>query len=169
MADVILDTNILVDLLAQYYGTEFLNSTLFKSAGLLNEEIVREINRVIRWHNEPDSVQYPGGLIIASSFAFVEIARKFDDISKDWFTLHQFAAFINQPPEWFFISAVDRILFHHLSELPAEVTLTSGRTQPLEWPDAIHVATALSRDEPWFLAVTDSRIKAIAILRDKII
>jgi hypothetical protein len=99
----------------------------------------------------------------------VEIARQFDLIVDGRFTIEQFAAFIEQSPDWFVISTLDTTLFPHLSKIPPEVKLANDTVKPIEWIDAVHVATAMSRDEPWLLAVTDSRIKEINFLKDKII
>lgn len=168
MADIILDTNILADLLAQYFEEHISEGGYFKQKGLLTQLITREINRVLRWYLSNDETPSPG-LIIASTFAFVEIARQFDNIVKRRFTVIQFAAFVEQPPEWFFISALDRSLFPHLSRIPREIFLPNGNVEPIEWTDAVHIATTLSRDEPCFLATTDRRIKAVELLKDKVI
>lgn len=169
MADIVLDTNILADVLAQYYESGFRERGYFEQKGwLLDKDLVRSLNRIVKWHLQDDDSPYPG-LIVASTFAFVEIARKFDEIASGRFTITQFAAFIDQRPEWFLISAVDSALFPHLCNLPREIELPSGDAKPIEWTDAIHIATAMSRDEPWFLATTDARIREIELLKNKII
>jgi len=166
MADIVMDTNILSDMIAQYYE-EVRDGGSFKIKGYLNANLVRELNKIVRWNTGIYEESYPG-LVTASSLAFVEIARKFDEIARERFTFNQFAAFIDQPPEWFFISAVDKTLFLHLNELPGQIQFL-GKVLPIEWTDAIHMATATSRDEPWLLAITDPRMRAVHILKDKII
>jgi hypothetical protein len=168
MVDIILDTNVLADLLAQYYEDEVRYGGVFESKGFLNPELVRKLNKIIGWYTATDDGLYPG-LVTASSFAFVEIARKFDEIAEDRFTLDQFAEFIDQPPEWFIVSAVDTNLFFYLCKLPGQVRTPNNKVLPIEWADAIHMATATSRDEPWLLAATDSRIQAAVALRGRII
>lgn len=168
MADIILDTNILADLLAQYYKDNVHERGYFKVKGRLHKNLVREINRILKWHMVGYSSSYPG-LVVASSFAFVEIARKFDEISARHFTVEQFAAFIDQTPEWFVIAAVDSALFPFLSSLPREISLPNGDIKPIEWADAIHIATAVSRDEPWLLASSDTSIREVKLLKNKII
>ncbi len=168
MTDIVFDTNVLAELLVQYYGDNVRDKGCFESKGFLNKDLVREMNRTVRRHAENDGSSYPG-LLMASSFAFVEIARKFDEIAGGRFTTEQFAAFIEQPPEWFFIADVDASLFPHLNRLPREISLPNGNIKPLEWADAIHAATALSRDDPWLLAATDPSIKQVAVLKDRII
>lgn len=167
MADIILDTNILSDMLSQYYE-QVRDGGSFKVRGYLNSNLVRELNKIVMWHTAIYDGSYPG-MVTASSFAFVEIARKFEEIAEGRFSLNQFAAFIDEPPEWFFISAVDKTLFLHLNELPAQIQSLEGKLMPIEWPDAIHMATAISRDEPWLLAITDGRMRAAHILRGKTI
>lgn len=88
---------------------------------------------------------------------------------QDRFSVEQFAVFIDSHPEWFVIASLDSTLFLHLCRIPREIALAGGGIKPVEWADAIHIATALSRDEPWLLAATDERIKAINYLADKVI
>ena len=168
MADIVLDTNILADMLAQYFEENFRERGYFTSKGQINEDLVSRINHILRWHVEDNDTPYPG-LVIASTFAFLEIARQFDRIVNQRFTLVQFAAFIDQPPEWFLVSAVDQSLFLHLSNLPRDISLPNGDRRPIEWADAIHIATALSRDEPCLLATSDNSIRAVELLVDRII
>lgn len=168
MADIVLDTNILTDLLAQYYEGRVREKGYFESKGKLNKDLARRLNRILEWYVGDDDSPYPG-LIVASSIAFVEIARKFNEIADGRFTITQFAAFIEQPPEWFIIAAIDSALFPHLSSLPREILLSDGRAKPIEWADAIHIATAMSRDQPCLLATTDTSIKEVRFLKDKII
>lgn len=167
MTDIIIDTNIPAELLSQYYGDEIQREGSFISKGFLNEQLVRRMNRIIKWVFSDDD-EFPPGYVVCSTLAFVEIARKFDEISVNRFTIQQMAAFIEQPPEWFIISSIDGSLFKYLNYLPGGVIL-NGQEAPIEWADAIHMATALSRDEPWLLAVTDSRMQATMIFEGKII
>jgi len=168
MADIILDTMILADLLAQYYENNVLERGYFEVKGKLHKDLTQKINRILNWHLGDDDSKYPG-IIVASSFAFVEIARQFDNISNRRFKIEQFAAFIDQPPGWFVIASVDSALFPSLGSLPREISLPNGDIKPIEWADAIHIATAVSRDEPWLLASTDTSIKEVRFLKNKVI
>ena len=167
MQDIIIDTNILADLLAQYYGDEIDKYGSFASKGFLNPALVRKLNNILRW-SAGENIRY-SGVVVCSTLAFVEIARKFDEISANRFNIHQFASFIDQPPEWFIIAPVDRNLFQYLCRIPGNVFLRGVKEKSIEWADAIHMATALSRDEPWLLAITDSRIQAAVVFEGKII
>jgi hypothetical protein len=144
-----------------------MNYGKYTHKGSFSLELVRKLNNIIKWSAGED-VTY-SGVVVCSTLAFVEIARKFDEISAKRFTMDQFASFIDQPPEWFIIAALDRNLFRDLSSLPGKVVLPNGKETPIEWADAIHMATALSRDEPWLLAVTDSKIQATVVFEGKII
>jgi hypothetical protein len=168
MTDIILDTNILADLLAQFYGNDFRINGYFKVEGHLNKDLTKRLNKIIKWHIFNQEDDFPG-LIVASSAAFVEIARQFELIANGRFSIVQLAAFIDQSPEWFSISGLDINLFYHLNRIPAQIKLQNGAIKPIEWIDAVHVATAMSRDEPWLLAVTDRRIREIGFLRNKVI
>jgi len=166
MKDIVLDTNILADLLAQFYSSEFHKNGLFQASAILERPWVQHINSIIQWHTDYETLlgDESPGLVVASTFAFVEIARKFDDISHGRFTISQFQAFISQPPGWFFIASCDYALLEPLELLPASVALPNHKFKRIELADAIHAATSLSRDHS-YLATTDSRLKAIDILQ----
>ena len=170
--DIVLDTNILSDLLVQYFSTDFHRSSKFYASQFISEATAREINLRVKWHSEEvdhfgDNVG-AAGLVIASTFAFVEIARQFDEISAGRYSLDQFRTFIEQPPNWFFAAAVDTTLARYLCQVPAYVRLAHGGYEPMEVADAIHVATALSRDRT-LLAATDKRIRQVSSLADLLV
>jgi predicted nucleic acid-binding protein len=156
MNDILLDTNLLADFLAVYFSPKFHSTGKFVPYGNLTKERVKAINHIIR--SNVDEIE--GGLIVASSFAFVELARQFDLISQQRFDVIQLRAFIEQHPSWFLISALDESLLEHLINLPTSVRIPDGTTRNVELPDALHVATALSRDN-CVIAATDQVIKAM--------
>lgn len=168
MTDIIIDTNILADLLAQYFGKEVQEQNNFQPKGFLNADLVNKLNKIFKWENSDENNIQPG-VVVCSTLAFVEIARKFDEISANRFNIQQFASFIDQPPKWFIIAPIDKNLFCYLNQLPGKVILPNGKEVSIEWADAIHMATALSRDEPWLLAVTDSKILVTKLFENKII
>ncbi|MBV7330950.1 hypothetical protein KFU94_22460 [Chloroflexi bacterium TSY] len=148
MTDILLDTNVLADLLSIFFSENYRASRRFQPYQTISRELARRINQIVLWHDDNgyDGEDSPQGLIISSSFAFVEIARQFQAIANDRFTLAQFQSFIAQPPPWFFISALDESILKHLSYLPGEVIIPNGRVKSIELADALHIATALSRD-----------------------
>ena len=163
MRDIVIDTDILVNLLIQYF-TNFKKNGHFSETKGLSELLIRNLNKIVKLH------QYSTGthFVITSSFAFVEIARQFVRISADHFSLEQFRRFINEPPEWFLITSLSPDLLIELAEVPSYVTMPDGKLEPIEWADAIHIATAISRDN-WYFATTDSRIRNISKYQSNIL
>jgi len=164
MSDIILDTNVLADFLAQFFGTAPYGHAHFAEHDTITRELARKINQIVRWHDENliivDEEWYPGK-VVASTFAFVEIARKWSDISSDRFTIEQMASFIEQPPEWFVIEPVDENLVLAFSDVPAGVLMEHGKARSLEWADAVHIATAFGRGDNSLLAVTDGEMRRV--------
>jgi predicted nucleic acid-binding protein len=162
MHDIVLDTMILSEFLAQYFDHPDKNG-YFKAIDPISPQMARIINSIIKSHKDI-GINY----IVASTFAFVEIARKFNEIADSRFDLEKFNAFVNEPPEWFIIQPVDTSLFLYLARIPAEVMMQDKNPKNIEWADAIHLATAMSR-ERCLLATTDSLIKQIEIFKSNII
>ncbi len=171
MNDVLLDTNLLSDLLAVFYSDAFRTKRLFYPYQTLTSKIVRELNRIVRWHDERlwnETEELPGGLVVASTFAFVEIARQFDKISNHRFSVVQMKAFIDQPPAWFFITSLDETILPHLAHLPTIVQMRNGNQRSVELADSLHIATALSRDH-CLIATTDAVLKAIDMITPRLL
>lgn len=165
MHDIALDTNILSEFLAQFFQqqTGHFSANHVQITDLLNHRVVKKIRSIIKSHDDIGS-----HLVVASSFAFLEIARKFAEISRGRFTLEQFYGFIDQPPEWFLVAPLDGTLFLDLLKIPSYVRMPGGQLKNIEWADAIHLATALSR-ESCLLATTDSRLKQLTGFQNHII
>lgn len=174
MPDVVLDTNVLADFLAQFFGAAQRGRTSFVEQDTISRELARKINQIVRWYGwnsnvvDDDEEQYPGK-VVASAFAFVEIARKWADIVRDRFTVEQMASFVEQPPEWFVIEPVDENLVLAFCDIPTDVLTTHGQIRSLEWPDAVHIATAFGRGDDSLLAVTDVQIRRVAILQGRLV
>lgn len=167
MQDIVLDTNILSELLAQYFQHRQKNGHFtanhIGTTDILNYRVVKEIRGIIK------SYGYIGShLVAASTFAFLEISRKFEEISGNRYNIEQFSGFIDQPPEWFLVAPLDESLFLDLLRIPPYVTMRGGQLKNIEWADAIHLATALSR-ENCLLATTDSRLKKLYDFQNYII
>jgi len=173
MADVVLDTNILADFLAQFFGAVRRGHTSFAKQDTITGELARRINQIIRWHDwnlesGEDVEQYPG-MVVASTFAFVEIARKWTDIVKGRFEVTQMAAFVEQPPEWFTVEPVDENLVVAFCDAPTDVLMAHREMQSLEWADAVHIATAFGRGDDSLLAVTDREMRQVSVLQDRLV
>lgn len=167
MTDIVLDSNILADVIAQYYEAGF---ERFNAVSFITKAQATFLNRILnryKYDGVPDD-EISFGLVIASTLGFVEIARKFDVIVSGRFTVSQFRAFIVQPPEWFLVASIDETLLPYLVDLPAEVITARNAVLPLEWADAIHVATTLSRDK-CVLATSDRTIQQIATFQEYLI
>jgi hypothetical protein len=163
MADIVLDTDALADFLAQYFGPADRGSNSFVAGKWLSERAARIINRVVRASHPGYS---PGSFVVASTFAFLEIVRKWDQLLGEHVQPYQMRAFLEAPPQWFLVTAVDSTLVPFYCQLPAAVQMPDGSVKAIEWTDAIHVATAVSRDEPdrprCALATNDRRLLRIA-------
>lgn len=130
MADLVLDVGALADLLAQCFQAEDWTKPQVQATHFLPSEASRQINRIV-WGDG----HY---VVVASALAFVELARKWDAIVAGRFHPYQLAAFLQDPPDWFAVEPVDEDLIPLFGQVPL--------VQELEWPDAIHVATVLSRE-----------------------
>ena len=172
MSDIILDTQILADFLAQFFDTAQRGHAPFAERDTITRELARKINQIVRWHDENliivDEERYPGK-VVASTFAFVEIARKWSNTSSDRFTIEQLASFIEQPPEWFVIESVDENLILTFSDVPSDVLMEDGKARSLEWADAVHIATAFGRGDNSLLAVKDEEMRQVDILQGRLI
>jgi len=165
MPDIVLDTNVLADFLAQFFGAARRGRALFVRQDTITRDLARKINQIVRWHRQDaesgeDEERYPGR-IVASTFAFVEIARKWTDIVRGRFSVEQMAGFTEQPPEWFVIEPLDENLVAAFCDVPSDALMTRGRMQSLEWTDAVHIATAFGRGSDSLLAVTDQEMRQI--------
>ncbi|GAB4547152.1 MAG: hypothetical protein Kow0063_41780 [Anaerolineae bacterium] len=156
MADLVLDVGALADLLSQYFQAEDRTRPLFEPSRFLSSEIARQINRIVR-----DDGRY---IVAASAMAFVELVRKWDEIVDQRFEPYQLAAFLQDPPDWFSLEPVDEDLIPLFGQVPPEVPMPDGSVQTLEWPDVIHAATALSREEA-DLITSDGRLLQVMALQ----
>lgn len=159
-SDLVLDTHILSDFIAEYYRVDVDKGRLFKKGGILSNRIVDILNEVIKDYEENGA--FSRGLIVTSAFSFIEITRKFDEVSKGAYSIIQLKAFIENHPDWFYIIEVDESLYEFFYRVPAYV-YDEGVKKNIEWPDAVHCATVLSRDMA-FLVTRDQRIQKIDII-----
>jgi predicted nucleic acid-binding protein len=154
MLDLVMDTGPLADLLGQYFQAEDRDTLHFTESSYLSTDTVREINLIVHGDGRH--------LIAASTMAFVELARKWDEIVTERFAPRQLAAFLEDPPDWFSIEPVDEDLVPTLIQVPPEVMMPDGTAKPLEWPDAIHIATTLGRQEAKLITSDRRMLRMIA-------
>lgn len=173
MADVVLDTNVLADLLAQFFAGVTRVRPHFVKQNTVSRKLARKVNQIVRWHDPnlayEEDEELPPGKVVASTFAFVEIARGWTDIVRDRFQVYEMAAFIDQPPEWFVVEPVDENLVLEFCDVPPDILMADGRTRSLEWPDAVHVATAFGRGDNSLLATTDRELQRIEALQNRLV
>lgn len=174
MPDIVLDTNVLADFLAQFFdpGAAERGHGRFCVQDSITRSLARRLNRILDanyppWWQEDQTEDHVPSLVIASGFAFIEIARKWRDTVRDRFGVDRFYAFIREPPEWFDIAPVDEDLLPAYVHVPASI-FTQAREESIELPDALHVATVLSRGDTALLATTDRRLRHMAMLRDRL-
>jgi len=159
MADISMDTNVLADFLIQYFNTNTQSRFLLRESCHINENVCLRINSLLNSHYRyEDTGEPPFGLLIASSVAFVELARKFSIIFDSCVTISQFAAFIDSPPDFFTIEPLGFDALRHLIKLPSVCKL-GGEYRGIEAMDNLHVATVLVR-ENCVLAATDAKLRA---------
>lgn len=167
MPDIVLDTNVLTSFIKGYYFFNVKSEGKFQKCNFVSKDLADRINYIIETNREYGTLS--DGVILCSALGIIEIARKFESISKDNFSIDQFKAFVESPPEWFVIMPLNNDLFEKLAQLPMKVKVSENNFQVLEWADMIHVATALTRDEECFIAATDQRITKIPQLSERLI
>jgi hypothetical protein len=157
MIDIILDSNCFAEFLAQYFNAGIANRGMghFQSSAIFSTTLARRLNQIMLAASDGIS-----NLIIASTFSLIEIARKWDQIVQGRFTTQQLHVFTYQYPEWFSLAPVDEDLIPFFAEVPSTVFLNSKSTT-IEWTDAIHLATVISRGTNATLATTDSKAKKV--------
>jgi len=148
MADLVLDTGALADLLAQYFNLEDRSNPKFLPSTFLTVEVTRLINHIVRISNSY--------IIVSSVMAVVEIVRKWDEIVAGRFYAYQLAAFLESPPEWFSFDPMDEDVILLFGQVPSVVLMPDNSVRSIEWTDAVHAATALGRDKG--ILVTADRI-----------
>jgi len=156
VSDVVLDTGALADVLVQFIQSQVQSPPRFVQSQYISYEVARLLNRVVRSEGR--------FVVVASALAFVEMAHQWERIIADRINPVQLAAFLNDPPEWFAVAPVDQDLVPFFMDVSPAVTMPWGRVEPVEWTDAVHAATALSRDNA-VLVSSDRRLKRLPGVR----
>jgi hypothetical protein len=165
MSDIVLDTDGLADFLCQYYGTADHGRGEFDRGRWLSDAAARAINRIVRTYGAQGRLSH---FVIGSALAFAEVVRKWHTLTQGQLQPHQLRAFLDDPPEWFLVAAVDESLVPFFCRLPADIQTETGQVESIEWTDAVHAATAISRNESGqprcVLRTRDHRIVRIELL-----
>jgi len=141
MIDIVLDSDYLAEFFIQYFDPDIANHGRgqFHASEVFSKDLARRLNDIVTTASEGISK-----LVIASTFALIEIARKWDVMVANRFSVQQLHAFVYQYPEWFSLAPVDEDLMPFFVDVPSNVVVDS-RFVPIEWTDAIHLATVISR------------------------
>lgn len=166
--DVILDSDYLSEFLMQYFDSDLANrgNGRFQTNGLISHDLARKLNNIMILSRDGIS-----SLVITSAFAFIEITRKWDSLGEGMFTVDQLHAFLYEPPPWFSIAPVDCDLLPSFIDVPQVVEVNS-KIEAIEWTDAVHMATVLSRGllpTDATMATSDRRLKAILRVQRRLI
>ena len=155
MSDLILDTNVLGEFFEQYFDVSLGNRGCgtFVAGDFLSVNAAREINRIVMSFQRHDDIA--AGIVVISSFAFVELFRKWDQITNGRIDLNRLRGFLKQPPVWVNIAPLDESLAPFFIQVPISVFTDNG-FKSIEWTDCVHVATALARGDGHVIATTDS-------------
>lgn len=146
-----LDTCVFAELLKQYQFSS--PNSIFFEHGFLTTDMLKRINPLV-------SSMGDDGLIVTSSFTFVELANKFEEIFGDCgFQLHSLRNFILQIPEWLIIDEIDFNISQNLIELP----LSNPNYKKISGDDAIHLAVAMTRKDPLYFCSSDKVLNELII------
>ena len=97
--------------------------------------------------------------VITSAFTFVELINKFSDIFKDTgVRMKKLYALMKQPPEWLIIEPVNELTEKSYCDVPTKV---EGENVSMD--DAIHIATALQRNDEIVFLTTDHILRKIEL------
>lgn len=156
MSDLVLDTGPLAYLLREYFASENRRIPSFRPDNELSQGVVKQISRIVQGYDFGHN-RY---VIAASALAFVELAYKWTALAKGHIRPSQLTAFLKEPPEWFVVEPMDEHIMPYFMGVGSSVQLQDGRMEPIEWTDAIHMATALSREDGK-LVTTDHKLLAL--------
>lgn len=97
--------------------------------------------------------------VVTSAFTFVELINKFSDIFKNTeVTIQKLYALMKQPPEWLVIEPLNELTEKSYCDVPTKV---EGENVSMD--DAIHIATALQRNDEIIFLTTDHILRKIEL------
>ena len=146
------DTCVLSDIILQYDPRNPHNT--LSEGKFLKKGMLKIVNRIVE-----DTEDF-SGYIIASTFAFVELINKRDEIFEGKITTERLMAIMSQPPSWFIVEEINEETATNYCDIP---NFIHGESISLD--DAIHVATALQRGDDIFFLTTDHVLSNITMPR----
>lgn len=97
------------------------------------------------------------GKVITSAFTFVELINKFSSIFMNTnVSIEKIYAMMKQPPEWLIIEPLSEFTELSYCDVPIKVD-----DENVSMDDAIHIATALQRDDEIVFLTTDHILRKI--------
>lgn len=144
------DTCVLADILKQYDA--LYPNQPYKCSEFIRSRMLLEINRAVQSMGD-------SGMLLTSTFAFIELMNKFNEIFKgSKIKPFSLSNFIKQPPAWITIEDMTEEISQHLCDVP----LSTPNGESISGDDAIHIATALSRGEQLVFCTTDNRLQQLS-------
>ena len=142
------DTCVFTDIL-RFQVSLFINLP-FKPLNFLNRDMIKILTQVLENNN---------GFIIVSSFVFIELINKFDEIFKnDDFTVERLKALLKQIPQWLIIEDINNLVVKASISVPSYIDADG-----ISMDDTIHIATAISRGDEMYFLTTDKKINKLQI------
>lgn len=134
------DTCVFTDILRCYDSKTM--SLNMKPLNFLNRVMIEKLTQVLYNNN---------GNIIVSSFVFIELINKFDEIFKnDDFSIERLKALLKQTPEWLIIEDINNSVVKASISVPSYIDADG-----ISMDDTIHIATAISRGDEMYFLTTD--------------
>ena len=142
------DTCVMADIIISLDASNNLNPM---AGRFLSLEMLPVLNRI----KENDRFNK----VVTSAFTFVELINKFSDIFKDTgVSIQKIYALMKQPPEWLIIEPLNELTESSYCDVPTIV-----ENENVSMDDAIHIATALQRNDTIFFLTTDHILRKIEL------
>ena len=142
------DTCVFTDILRSYDSKTM--SLNMKPLNFLNRDMIKILTQVLENNN---------GFIIVSSFVFIELINKFDEIFKnDDFTVERLKALLKQIPQWLIIENINNLVVKASISVPSYIDADG-----ISMDDTIHIATAISRGDEMYFLTTDKKLNKLQI------
>lgn len=142
------DTCVMADIIISLDASNDLNPVVGKK---ISPEMLPILNRIKE--NERFNK------VVTSAFTFVELINKFSDIFKDTgVSIQKIYALMKQPPEWLIIEPLNELTENSYCDVPTKV-----ENENVSMDDAIHIATALQRNDAIVFLTTDHILRKIEL------
>lgn len=97
--------------------------------------------------------------VVTSAFTFVELINKFSVIFKNTeVTMQKLYALMKQPPEWLVIESLNDLTEKSYCDVPSKV-----EDKNISMDDAIHIATALQRNDAIVFLTADHILRKLKL------